>query len=99
MPVVREDLLDANPTHDNEGDVIDDAGLGCLPTVVGCPGILDFLGRRFNQESFLNQLLPEPIDMGTKRTPGSRISALPTEPAGWSASAWSVAASPETPPA
>src|SRR4051812_2686490 len=37
MLVVRERFRDAEPTHDGEGNLIDDSGLSRFATVVGVP--------------------------------------------------------------
>src|SRR5271157_3165147 len=51
--VIRERCGDAEPAHHLERDMIDDAGLPRLATVVSGPCFLDLLGGRFDQQAFL----------------------------------------------
>ena len=77
MPVVRESLRNAQPAHDDERDVIDDTGLGCLAAIEGGPGNFDLLRRRRDQESLLNQLLPKHVYPLPERPASGGVAALP----------------------
>jgi hypothetical protein len=57
MPVVSKGFGEAQSAHHGEGNMIDDAGLGCLAALKGFPRLLDLLECRFNQKPFLDERL------------------------------------------
>ena len=77
VPVVRKRFRDGQAAHDDEGDVIDDPGLGSIATLVSDPRILNLLGSRLDQRSVLNQELAKHVDSVPIRTTCRCIAAFP----------------------
>ena len=61
--VIRECFGDAEPTHHQERDMIDDTGLSRFATVVSSPCLLKFSGSGLDQELFLCEKLSQCIDV------------------------------------
>jgi hypothetical protein len=76
MAVVGKRFRKAEPAHDKEGNLIDNAGLGSLAAVLGLPGCLPVLLGRHSQLIAKFEYLPQRRHIGTKGAPGCRIAAF-----------------------
>lgn len=76
MPIIRKRFRDTQPTHDDEGHVIDDSSLARRASCIGIPGIFP-IGFGGNDQ-FLSQfqILSEQIDLIPIRTASRRIAAF-----------------------
>jgi len=57
-----EGFRDAEPPHDKEGYMINDTGLPGFTAIKGRPSGFDLKWKRFYQQVFLGQVLPQYID-------------------------------------
>jgi hypothetical protein len=76
MSVVGECLSDSKPTHDGEGNVVDDSRLGCLACIVGIPRDPSILIGWHNHFIAQFEFLPQHRHMMSIRSSCRRVAAL-----------------------
>lgn len=66
MPVVGEGIADLEPSHDCEGNVINDASLSGISSLKGNPCVVYLGVRRLDKLPAASQHVPEVADLLTK---------------------------------